>query len=142
MRSSKLDRSRPTRNLSPHQQSIRQRRHPQATHDSSRRSRSGNPNERFYIVSKNFNDPRVSADKWSLEVLGLVAQPRRFSYEEILALPTPSQYATLECISNTLGGNLMSNAHWTGVPLSELAHALGVQPEARAITFRSADNYY
>ena len=38
--------------------------------------------------------------------------------------------------------NLMSNAHWTGVPLSELAHGLGVQPEARAITFRSADNYY
>ncbi|HEY3059843.1 MAG TPA: molybdopterin-dependent oxidoreductase [Chloroflexota bacterium] len=50
--------------------------------------------------------------------------------------------AQLECISNTLGGNLMSNAHWTGVSLSELVHGLGVQPEARAITFRSADNYY
>jgi len=100
------------------------------------------PNERFYIVSKNFNDPRVSADKWSLEVLGLVAQPRRFSYEEILAMPTVSQYTTLECISNTLGGNLMSNAHWTGVPLSELVSGLGAQPEAQAIIFRSADNYY
>jgi DMSO/TMAO reductase YedYZ molybdopterin-dependent catalytic subunit len=100
------------------------------------------PNERFYIVSKNFNDPRVSADKWSLEVFGLVAQPRRFSYEEILALPTVSQYTTLECISNTLGGNLMSNAYWTGVPLSQLVGSLGVQPEARAIIFRSADNYY
>jgi DMSO/TMAO reductase YedYZ molybdopterin-dependent catalytic subunit len=100
------------------------------------------PNDRFYIVSKNFNDPRVSADKWSLEVLGLVAQPRRFSYDEILALPAVSQYTTLECISNTLGGNLMSNAHWTGVPLSDLMHALDVRPEARAITFRSADNYY
>jgi hypothetical protein len=48
------------------------------------------PNDRFYIVSKNFNDTRVSADKWSLEVFGLVAQPRRSSYEEILAFPTAS----------------------------------------------------
>jgi hypothetical protein len=64
------------------------------------------PNERFYLVSKNFNDPRVGADKWSLEVFGLVAQPQRFSYTEILALPTMSQYTTLECISNALGGKL------------------------------------
>jgi DMSO/TMAO reductase YedYZ molybdopterin-dependent catalytic subunit len=100
------------------------------------------PNERFYIVSKNFNDPRVSADKWSLEVFGLVAHPRQFSYAEILALPTVSQYTTLECISNTLGGNLMSNAYWTGVPLAQLLESLGVQPQALAITFRSVDNYY
>ena len=100
------------------------------------------PNDRFDIVSKNFNDPRVRADAWSLEVFGLVAQPRRFSYAEILALPAVSQYTTLECISNTLGGNLMSNAHWTGVPLSELVRGQGVQPEARAVIFRSADNYY
>jgi DMSO/TMAO reductase YedYZ molybdopterin-dependent catalytic subunit len=100
------------------------------------------PNERFYIVSKNFNDPRVTADKWSLEVSGLVARPRRFSYDEILALPIVSQYTTLECISNTLGGNLMSNAHCSGVPLAQLLGSLGVQPQAQAIAFRSVDNYY
>jgi len=100
------------------------------------------PNDRFYIVSKNFNDPRVTADKWSLEVSGLVAQPQRFSYAEILALPTMSHYTTLECISNTLGGKLMSNALWTGVPLAQLLGNLGVQPTAQAIIFRSADNYY
>jgi DMSO/TMAO reductase YedYZ molybdopterin-dependent catalytic subunit len=99
-------------------------------------------NERFYVVSKNFNDPRVSADRWSLEIAGLIDQPRQFSHEEILAFPTVSQYTTLECISNTLGGQLMSNAYWTGVPLSQLLASVGVQPEARAIIFRSADNYY
>jgi DMSO/TMAO reductase YedYZ molybdopterin-dependent catalytic subunit len=100
------------------------------------------PNERFYIVSKNFNDPRVSAAKWSLEVFGLVAQPRRFSYDEILAMPATSQYTTLECISNTLGGNLLSNAYWIGVPFAQLLGGLGVQPEAQAVIFRSVDNYY
>jgi len=99
-------------------------------------------NDRFYIVSKNFNDPRVGADKWSLQVFGLVAQPTRFSYEENLALPRVSQYKTLECISNTLGGNLMSNALWTGIPLGQLLGSLGVSSDARAVIFRSADNYY
>lgn len=100
------------------------------------------PNERFYVVSKNFNDPRVSADNWSLEISGLVDQPRHLSYEEILALPSVSQYTTFECISNTLGGKLMGNAYWTGIPLSQLLARAGVQSEARAVTFRSADNYY
>ena len=94
------------------------------------------------MVSKNFNDPRVTSDKWSLEVSGLVAQPRQFSYEEILALPTVTQHTTLECISNTLGGKLMSNAFWTGVPLSQLLGSVGPQPAAQAVIFRSADNYY
>ena len=34
------------------------------------------PNDRFYIVSKNFNDPRVSADKWSLQSSGWWRSPR------------------------------------------------------------------
>jgi DMSO/TMAO reductase YedYZ molybdopterin-dependent catalytic subunit len=100
------------------------------------------PNERFYVVSKNFNDPRVSADKWSLEVSGLVLQPRHFSHTEILEFSTVSQYTTLECISNTLGGSLMSNARWTGVPLGQLLASVGLQPAAQAVIFRSADNYY
>ena len=100
------------------------------------------PTASFYVVSKNFNDPHVSADRWSLEVSGLVTRPRLFSYDEILALPTESQYTTLECISNTLGGKLMSNALWAGVPLSQLLASVGVQPTARAVIFRSADNYY
>jgi DMSO/TMAO reductase YedYZ molybdopterin-dependent catalytic subunit len=57
-------------------------------------------------------------------------------------LPTESQYTTLECISNTLGGKLMSNALWAGVAVSQLLASVGVQPTARAVIFRSADNYY
>ena len=100
------------------------------------------PNERFYVVSKNFNDPRVKGDLWSFEVLGLVAQPRQFSYEEVLALPMAGQHTTLECISNTLGGKLISNANWTGVPVARLLSIVGPQSEATAVIFRSADNYY
>jgi DMSO/TMAO reductase YedYZ molybdopterin-dependent catalytic subunit len=100
------------------------------------------PTDHFYVVSKNFNDPHVGLDRWSLEVAGLVARPRQISYDEILSFPTESQYTTLECISNTLGGKLMSNAHWTGVPLSQLLANIGMQPAATAVVFRSADNYY
>ena len=53
-----------------------------------------------------------------------------------------SQYTTLECISNTLGGNLMSNAYWTGVTLGQLLDGVGLLPTAQAVIFRSVDNYY
>jgi len=36
------------------------------------------------------------------------------------------QETTLECISNAVGRGLLSNAVWTGVPLSELARLAGV----------------
>ena len=51
----------------------------------------------------------VCAHYLSLQIFGLVAQARQFTCEDVLALPTMSQYTTLECISNTLGGNLMSS---------------------------------
>jgi DMSO/TMAO reductase YedYZ molybdopterin-dependent catalytic subunit len=60
----------------------------------------------------------------------------------MLAFPTVSHYATLECVSNPLGETLMSNARWTGVPLGQVLACVGIQPAARAVNFRSADNYY
>lgn len=78
------------------------------------------PNDDFYIVSKNFIDPEVSEDYWSLKIGGLVEQPYSLSYEELTSLPWVDEYITLECISNKVGGNLISNARWRGVLLKDL----------------------
>ncbi|MBI2862554.1 MAG: molybdopterin-dependent oxidoreductase, partial [Chloroflexi bacterium] len=58
------------------------------------------PNSEFYTVSKNSIDPIVDARNWTLEVSGLVQQPLTFTHEELKALPSVEQYATLTCISN------------------------------------------
>lgn len=99
------------------------------------------PNERFYVVSKNIVDPNLSSSGWSLEVSGLVRSPLRLSYEDVHALPPTDLYATLECISNEVGGKLISNTRWTGVPLAGLLDQAVVQDGASWVVFTSADGY-
>jgi DMSO/TMAO reductase YedYZ molybdopterin-dependent catalytic subunit len=102
------------------------------------------PSERFYIVSKNPPgfDPTIDIKKWSLEVGGLVARPQRFTYEALRAMPAVDQLQTLECISNDVGGDLISTARWRGVRLRDvLLRAGGPSPTAVRVTFRCADGY-
>lgn len=101
------------------------------------------PNGLFYIVSKNLvSDPNVNGSTWQLTVDGLVAQPYTLSYSELLAEPMQQQYETLECISNEVGGNYMSNALWEGVQLAHLLEkAGGVQKGATKVVLYAADNY-
>jgi DMSO/TMAO reductase YedYZ molybdopterin-dependent catalytic subunit len=98
-------------------------------------------NEDFYKVSKNLFDPIVEADGWTLRVGGLVGQELELRYEDILALPWQEQYTTMQCISNRVGGPLIGNAHWRGVPLRAVLDAAGVQPDARFLLMRCADDY-
>jgi len=99
------------------------------------------PTDEFYVVSKNLFDPRLSADTWTLEVTGLVERPLRLSYADLLALPAVDLFATLECISNVVGGDLISTARWSGVPLGQALDLAGVQEGAAWLIFRTADSY-
>ncbi|HXF82981.1 MAG TPA: molybdopterin-dependent oxidoreductase [bacterium] len=102
------------------------------------------PNDRFYVVSKNPPgfDPVLNADRWSLEVGGLVAGPLKLSYEQIRLFPAVEQFQTLECISNEVGGDLISTARWKGVRLRDILQQAG-GPGAKAVkvAFRCADGY-
>lgn len=99
------------------------------------------PNEKFYRISKNVFDPKVNVSRWRLELKGLVDKSMTLTYGELKALPMKEQYGTLECISNEVGGDLISNAYWKGVPLKELLTRVGVKPSVRKVAFRSADGY-
>ncbi len=99
------------------------------------------PADQFYIVSKNLLDPEVDAGQWRLEVTGMVAHPLTLGYNDILAMPAVEVYRTLECVSNDVGGDLISNGLWTGARLADLLQRAGVQPGATAIEFTSADRY-
>src|SRR5262249_40749302 len=66
------------------------------------------PVNNFYKVSKNFQDPVVAEASWSLRVTGLVGRQLNLRLSELKALPAATQVMTLECISNEVGGNLMS----------------------------------
>lgn len=99
------------------------------------------PNPDFYVVSKNFTDPRVGVAGWGLEVGGLVDRSWRFTYEELRQLPSVEQVTTLICISNPVGGELISNAAWRGIPVGELLAMAGVNGAALDVVGHAADGY-
>jgi DMSO/TMAO reductase YedYZ molybdopterin-dependent catalytic subunit len=83
------------------------------------------PNTDFYVVSKNVLDPTVDVGRWRLELTGLVLRERSWTYEEVQQLPAETRAVTLECISNEVGGNLLSTALWRGVTLETLLNQGG-----------------
>ena len=106
------------------------------------------PNEDFYVVSKNVLDPELhvegadGSEVWRLQMDGLAGGAHTLSYAELAALPAVEEYVTLECISNLVGGHLISNAHWKGVRVRDLLERAGGAPEGTLkIVFHAADNY-
>jgi DMSO/TMAO reductase YedYZ molybdopterin-dependent catalytic subunit len=97
--------------------------------------------DHFYVISKNFSDPVVRQDKWRLMVDGMVERPMTLIYEDLLALPSTTFLRTQECISNEIGGDLISNGQWTGVPLRIVLERAGVKPGTIKVQFTCDDGY-
>jgi DMSO/TMAO reductase YedYZ molybdopterin-dependent catalytic subunit len=93
----------------------------------------------FYYLSKNLVDPDLTAEGWSLRIGGLVRRPHAYTFDELLSLPSASEYVTQECVSNPVGGPLMSCALFTGVPLRTLLAAAGPLPPAAKVVMRAPD---
>ena len=83
------------------------------------------PNEDFYLIDTVISSPRINRDRWTLSIRGAVDNPIELSYDELLDLPTREVDVTLACISNQVGGGLISNARWTGVLLSDVLNEAG-----------------
>src|SRR5206468_4563071 len=85
--------------------------------------------------------PAVDASRWQLSIGGLVSNPTTYSYADLQALATIDEFVTLECVSNEVGGNLISMAEWTGVRLALILQSAGIDPTADWIVFTCADGY-
>jgi len=98
-------------------------------------------NENHYVVDTTLVKPRVLLDEWRLDIKGLVQAPFSLTYDQLLDLEAVEQIHTLECISNYVGGDLISTALWTGVPLRDLLDRAQVQSGAYDVAFTSVDGY-
>ena len=100
-------------------------------------------NRIFYRVDINPIPPQLDFDTWTLNVHGKVNNAQTFDKNSLLQLATVDQYATLECVSNTIypPGGLISNAKWTGVPLDTLLKQAGLLADSKYVIFRAADGY-
>ena len=97
------------------------------------------PSAQFYRIDTAYSVPQVVADKWSLRIYGMVDHPVTFTLADLLAMPLIERYITLACVSNEVGGNLISNALFRGVRLAPLLRAAGLDPKADQLVCRSVD---
>jgi DMSO/TMAO reductase YedYZ molybdopterin-dependent catalytic subunit len=96
-------------------------------------------NDRFYRMDKVLQYPTIAAPAWSLKVDGDVRSPREIDYHTLLRFPAVSRYITMECVDNPVGGTLIGNALWTGVPLKDILREIGAYGDT--LVFHAPDEY-
>ena len=99
------------------------------------------PNESFYRIDTAFIPPNVDVSTWSMRVTGMVDRQVELNYEDLLEMDLVERYITIACVSNEVGGELIGNAKWLGVPLSEVLNQAGVWPGAEQLVGRSVDQF-
>ena len=99
------------------------------------------PNADFYVIDTRLSTPQLDASTWSLKIHGMVNNEVTLNYQQLVAMPLVQQYVTLQCVSNEVGGNLVSNAKWTGVNLNSVLAMAGVQPGATQLVGTSYDGW-
>ena len=97
------------------------------------------PNRDFYRVDTALRVPDVPIDTWRLRIHGAVDREVELSYEDLLSRRLVERRITLTCVSNPVGGDLVGNATWIGVPVRELLAEAGVRPNADAVKSTSSD---
>ncbi|MFY1687892.1 molybdopterin-dependent oxidoreductase [Plantactinospora sp. WMMB782] len=99
------------------------------------------PNRSFYRIDTALVVPRVDPETWRLRITGRVRNPMTLSYADLLARPMMERHITLACVSNEVGGDLIGNARWLGVPLGPLLAEAGPLDGTDQVVGRSADGW-
>ncbi|HEY6711608.1 MAG TPA: molybdopterin-dependent oxidoreductase [Rubrobacter sp.] len=104
------------------------------------------PASTFYLIDTALTSPRIDVNDWTLSVKGAVDNPVEFSYKDLLGMSTREADITLSCVSNTVGGGLVSNGRWTGVLLSDVLAEAGMSRDkittaSRQLVGRSVDGF-
>jgi DMSO/TMAO reductase YedYZ molybdopterin-dependent catalytic subunit len=107
---------------------------------STQRTKEVTPNDEFYITHY-AEVPEVDLKSWRLVVTGEVEDEISLSMDDIKKLPQTTDYNTLICIGNGIGGDLIGNAKWKGIRLSDVLERAGLKEAAQDLVFHGADGY-
>ena len=99
------------------------------------------PNDDFYRIDTALSVPAVDLDNWMLSISGMVDRPYSVTYDQLLTLPMVERHITIACVSNRVGGSLIGNAKWLGVPLRMLLEEAGVRDGGDQVVGRSVDEF-
>lgn len=98
-------------------------------------------NDRFYRIDTALSVPAVEVGSWRLRIHGLVERELTLTFEDLLDRRLTEAWVTICCVSNPVGGELIGNAWWSGVRVSDLLDSAGPLPGADAVLQTSADGW-
>ena len=99
------------------------------------------PNADFYRVDTALTVPSVDPATWRLVIDGMVDKRVELSFDDLVAMGVDEYAVTLTCVSNEVGGGLVGNAVWLGVPIRDVLRMAGPQAGADMVLSRSVDGY-
>jgi len=99
-------------------------------------------NSDFYRIDTALRIPTLSAADWRLRVHGMVERELTLSFADLIGRPLVERPITLTCVSNPVGGDLISTANFIGVPLRDVLLEAGLDPAADQLFSRSTEGFY
>jgi DMSO/TMAO reductase YedYZ molybdopterin-dependent catalytic subunit len=99
------------------------------------------PNADFYRIDTALQVPSIDPDTWVLKISGMVQNEVSVTFAELLAKPLEEHLATLTCVSNDVGGDLIGNALWLGYPIRDLLAEAVPTPGADMVLSTSVDGF-
>jgi DMSO/TMAO reductase YedYZ molybdopterin-dependent catalytic subunit len=98
-------------------------------------------NRDFYRIDTALSPPLIDPADWSLRIHGLVDRELTLTYQDLLDRGLTDAWITLCCVSNPVGGDLIGNTVWGGVPIKGILEEVGVQAGADALLSTSDDGW-
>ena len=100
------------------------------------------PLDEHYRIDISARPPVLDSNEWRLEVSGLVDNPVSLSLQELVdKFDRVDRFITLSCISNRIGGSLISTTKWSGFSVQDFLALVQPQADAVALKITGADNF-
>ncbi len=99
------------------------------------------PNENFYRIDTALQVPQIRTATWALRIHGMVDREITLTFDQLRARRMIEKPITITCVSNGVGGDLVSTSMFLGVPIADLLREAGVQPGAEQVFATSADGF-
>lgn len=100
------------------------------------------PVKDHYRIDISSRPPVIDEATYTLPISGLVDNPLSLTLDDIrTGYDSMDQYLTLACISNPIGGDLISTQKWTGVSMQKILAGAGVQDNAKYLRIFGADGF-
>jgi len=99
------------------------------------------PNRDFYRVDTALVVPSVDPGSWRLRIDGMVQTPVELGFDELVSMGLDEYAITMTCVSNEVGGQLLGNAVWLGVPVRDLLSRANPLAGADMVLSRSVDGF-